>query len=275
MAAGTSAGQSRGFRSHRYLPPTGQGIHRIKLKPNEQTKRRAPAFQFYADDFLAGTLDLSQADVGAYIRLLCHQWNRGSIPVENEKQQRLAGGSISVDVLAKFRLLPDGRLVNERLEVERQKQSEYRELQSLKGKLSAEARKNQPDLNRGSTAVQPTHQPDGQPDTQPKSNSPSPSPSPTSTSIPSTDERGRKVNRFAPPTRDQLLLEAAKVGLPEDEVDKFLAHYGSNGWRVGKNPMKSWSHALAGWTVRWRTYPQRGSHSQTLFGTSTPADAAF
>ena len=123
-------------------------------------KRRAPAFQFYADDFLAGTLDLSQADVGAYIRLLCHQWNRGSIPVETEKQQRLAGGSVSVDVLAKFRLVDGSRLVNERLEQERQKQANYRELQRQKGKLSAESRQNQPEVNRGSTEP-PTGHPTG------------------------------------------------------------------------------------------------------------------
>ena len=47
--------------------------------------RKAPAFMFYADDFLAGTLEMSQEEVGQYIRLLCHQWNRGSIPVETER----------------------------------------------------------------------------------------------------------------------------------------------------------------------------------------------
>jgi len=133
---------------------------------------RSPAFQFYADDFLAGTLDLSQEEVGAYIRLLCHQWNRGSIPVETEKQQRLAGGSVSVDVLAKFRLVDGSGLVNDRLEKERAKQAEFRQKQREKGLLSAEARKKQPRFNHGSTAVGTAVQPSGQPDTQPEGNSP-------------------------------------------------------------------------------------------------------
>lgn len=133
---------------------------------------RSPAFQFYADDFLAGTLDLSQEEVGAYIRLLCHQWNRGSIPVETEKQQRLAGGSVSVDVLAKFRLVDGCGLVNDRLEKERAKQAKFRQKQREKGLLSAEARKNQPRFNRGSTAAGTPVQPSGQPDTQPEGNSP-------------------------------------------------------------------------------------------------------
>jgi len=133
---------------------------------------RSPAFQFYADDFLAGTLDLSQEEVGAYIRLLCHQWNRGSIPVETEKQQRLAGGSVSVDVLAKFRLVDGCGLVNDRLEKERAKQAEFRQKQREKGLLSAEARKNQPRFNHGSTKPPTAVQPSGQPDTQPEGNSP-------------------------------------------------------------------------------------------------------
>lgn len=58
--------------------------------------------------------------------------------------------------------------------------------------------------------------------------------------------------RFKPPTREELNLEAAKIGLPDIEVDKFVAYYGANGWKVGKVPMKSWPHALAGWAARWR-----------------------
>lgn len=163
---------------------------------------KAPAFQFYADDFLAGTLDLSQEELGAYIRLLCHQWNRGSIPVETEKQQRLAGGPVSADVLVKFQLMPDGRLVNERLEQEREKQANFREAQSKKGKASAEARRNQPESNRGSTAVQPRPQPD----VQPNGNSPSPSPSPSS----SKEEDIHSEKPAAPRKRDEVFDALAR-----------------------------------------------------------------
>jgi uncharacterized protein YdaU (DUF1376 family) len=141
--------------------------------------RKAPAFQLYTDDFLAGTLEMSQEEVGQFIRLLCHQWNRGSIPVETEKQQRLTGGCVSVDVLAKFRLCEDGSLRNERLESVRTERGLFLQQPSIKGQQSAEKRRLtaleiQPELNRTSTEVQPDTQPDG----QPESNSPSPSPSP-------------------------------------------------------------------------------------------------
>jgi len=149
----------------------------------EKKTRKAPAFQLYTDDFLAGTLDMSQAEVGQLIRLLCHQWNRGSIPVETEKQQRLAGGCVSVDVLAKFDECEDGLLRNIRLESVRTEKGKFLQSQSVKGKLSAEKRRldaleRQKQVNQNPTAVEPVLQPDDQPDTQPEFNSPSPSPSP-------------------------------------------------------------------------------------------------
>ena len=55
--------------------------------------------------------------------------------------------------------------------------------------------------------------------------------------------------RFIEPTRQELDLAAAKIGMASVEVDKFVAYYGSNGWRVGRNPMRSWQHALTRWKL--------------------------
>jgi|694.fasta_scaffold52573_10 uncharacterized protein YdaU (DUF1376 family) len=157
---------------------------------NEDKKtRKAPAFQLYTDDFLAGTIEMSQEEVGQFIRLLCHQWNRGSIPVETEKQQRLAGGCVSVDVLDKFDHCEDGLLRNKRLESVRTEKGKFLQSQSAKGKLSAEKRRlealeRQTQSNQNLTAVEPVLQPDDQPDTQPEFNSPSPSPNKRDTTSP-------------------------------------------------------------------------------------------
>ena len=221
---------------------------------SQESKRKAPAFQLYTDDFLSGTLEMSQAEVGQFIRLLCHQWNRGSIPVETEKQQRLAGGCVSVEVLAKFEECEDGFLRNKRLESVRTERGVFLQQQSQKGKLSAEKRRlaalaalagqpdTQPDLNQSSTAAQP----DGQPTPQPESNSPSPSPSPKEKN---TADKPPRV-RFQKPTVEELTAEAIKIGLPITEVDKFWNYYESNGWKVGKNPMKSWPATMKSWLSR-------------------------
>ena len=106
---------------------------------------RSPAFQFYPDDFVGGTVALTSEATGAYILLLCYQWGNGKIPSEKTAVDRIAGCTVTDDVLAKF---PNGK--NKRLEQERKKQSEYREKQRLNGIASGKARANQ-----RSTTVQP------------------------------------------------------------------------------------------------------------------------
>jgi hypothetical protein len=65
--------------------------------------------------------------------------------------------------------------------------------------------------------------------------------------------------RFVEPTREELDLAAAKIGLASAEVDKFVAYYGSNGWRVGRNPMRSWQHALTRWKLTSDEHRRTGS----------------
>jgi len=237
---------------------------------------RAPAFQFYADDFLAGTLDLSQEEVGAYVRLLCHQWNRGSIPVEAEKQQRLAGGSVSVDVLAKFRLQPDGKLVNERLEQERQKQADYREAQRQKGLASAEARRKQPKVNRKSTAVQPSHQPDG----QPEGNSPVSSlQTPVIIETHST-AHVPKGDAGEWPRLTEVKAAAAMQGIPSEVAAAFWNHFEAQGWQTKDGlPIVRWQSKLTSWWVneQARTAKDAARPRQTArtIGTSTPDNSDF
>jgi uncharacterized protein YdaU (DUF1376 family) len=214
---------------------------------NEDKKtRKAPAFQFYADDFLAGTLEMSQEEVGQYIRLLCHQWNRGSIPVETEKQQRLTGGCVSVDVLVKFRLCEDGLLRNERLETVRSEKDRYLQQQSQKGRKSAELRKlaltvvqpdTQPESNNGSTTVEIR--------LQPKVNSPSSTPAPNNKeeSIAPKSQR----SHFTTPTVEEVQAECVRIELSLLEAPKFVDYYESKGWLVGKAKMKSWKPALRNW----------------------------
>lgn len=96
---------------------------------------KPPAFQFYPDDFIGGTCDMSTKEVGAFIRLLCFQWTKGKIPSCGKKLARIAGTNVTPDVLAKFN---DG--MNQRLENERSKLEEYRKQKAQSGKNGAEKR---------------------------------------------------------------------------------------------------------------------------------------
>lgn len=60
--------------------------------------------------------------------------------------------------------------------------------------------------------------------------------------------------KFKKPEQNELELYAAKIGLPPLEIQKFYDYYESNGWRVGRNPMKSWEAAMRNWKNHLHTY---------------------
>lgn len=66
------------------------------------------------------------------------------------------------------------------------------------------------------------------------------------------------------PGHPEALLYAAKIGLPEPEVGRWFNHYDSNGWRVGRNPMRNWQAAMRNWKLTHeerRSQNSRGAHA--------------
>lgn len=59
----------------------------------------------------------------------------------------------------------------------------------------------------------------------------------------------KRPKRFVPPTREELVQYSSEKGLGLN-VDRFLDYYESNGWRVGKNPMKDWRAAARNWAAQ-------------------------
>jgi uncharacterized protein YdaU (DUF1376 family) len=150
---------------------------------------KAPAFQFYPADFLSDgrVMQMTLAECGAYIRLLCVAWIEGGLPADQDRLAQILGLAPRSFLKLWPALQPcfqehDGRLTQKRLEHERAKQATYREQQRQKGLASARLRQAYqggspddspppPNGNRGSTAVptaaptavQPSPQPEGQP----------------------------------------------------------------------------------------------------------------
>lgn len=120
---------------------------------------KPPAFQFYPSDFMMGTCMMTAEEVGAYIRLLCIQWDVGFLPNDDATLCRLGGcGGIAVASLRlKFEVGSDGKLRNSRLEQERSKQREYREKQAANG-----AKRWAGNAKPHAVAI-PTHDPDSMP----------------------------------------------------------------------------------------------------------------
>ena len=200
---------------------------------NEDKKtRKAPAFQFYADDFLAGTITMTNEERGAYIALLCIQWSKEAL-TENDFQRVCAGMPPHSQRIcqSKFQIDADGNYRNQRLEIEREKQVQYR--------------KKQTDNANKRWVGNATAYPTALPADMPNVCSPSPSPSPNNKeeSIAPKSQR----SRFVAPSVQEVETACIEIGLPTSEAGKFIDYYESKGWKVNKSPMKSWIASLRNW----------------------------
>jgi uncharacterized protein YdaU (DUF1376 family) len=176
---------------------------------------KPPAFQFYADDFLSGTSDMSPEEVGIYIRLLCHQWTKGGLPTDEPRLARMAGidGNAMVlpslsYVLAKFTASPDGLLRNGRMERVRAEQDANRAKRSSAGAKGAESRWGNGKRN-GNAMPEPLAKPSQ------NDSSPSPTPTPLNTLIPSASAEGERVLSNSPTAEQIYQAYPRKVGKVE------------------------------------------------------------
>lgn len=172
-------------------------------------ENKSPAFQFYVQDFLMGTLEFTAEQVGGYIRLLCHQWDKGGLPDDDKKLMQLSGMKAKAlpEVKVKFMRNDDGQLRNVRMEKVRDEQQEYRQKQ----KERAEKRWNKTDA----TAM-PRHD-SGicQTDALQSSSSPSSSPSKVNTEKTVGDES-------PPPVKKVVTEKQPKKPLVEKEPSVYM-----------------------------------------------------
>lgn len=194
--------------------------------------RKPPAFQFYADDFLAGVSTMTNEEVGLYIRLLAIQWSRGGVTEEDFRRIGTAIAQPSLNyVKAKFKIEDSGLLKNARLESERVKQSEFRENRSKSGKKGAEKR-----WHSHSTAIaQPLA----------KHSSPSPSPSPNSMSYNARVCAER-------PSLAEVQAYAAQIGLAPWKAEDWFNEMEGCGWLdFNHRPVDKWRPLLARVKAKW------------------------
>ena len=108
------------------------------------------AFLFWARDWLTNenVVLMSPAAKGVYVDLLCHCWLEGSIPACSEHLQRIARldaqtfAAIWSELCGRFAPHPTeaGRLINRRMDEERERAEERRKLRSDKAAKAAQAR---------------------------------------------------------------------------------------------------------------------------------------
>lgn len=188
-----------------------------------------PAFLFYPQDWIMGTVMMTNSQKGLYISLLCVQHQHGGIIAERYFDDTV-GDDISIR--SKFKKCENGYF-NERLKTETDKRQQFCEKQ----KANAEKRWNataMPNSCHGNATAMPTHMPNS-------------CLSSSSSSLITIKTQEECKKRFAPPSQQEVADYAKEIGR-NIEADRFCDFYASKGWKVGSAPMKDWKAAVRNWT---------------------------
>jgi uncharacterized protein YdaU (DUF1376 family) len=204
-------------------------------------------FELNIRDFIADTTGLSQNEYGAYFLLLMEYYRKGEpLPDDIIKLCKTAKATTQkerqalVSVLDQyFPVGEDGLRHNNRADEEIEKYINKQQANAKNGKLGGRPKK--PNDNPKESERFSNGNPN---ETQAKGNQEPV----TKNQEPVT--KNHRVQAFAKPSLEVVSEFFGERGYPAAEAPKFWHYYEANGWRVGKNPMKNWKSAAAGWVVR-------------------------
>lgn len=78
-------------------------------------------------------------------------------------------------------------------------------------------------------------------------------------------ESSNKAKRFVKPTLEEVQAYITEKGLNVN-AEKFIDYYESNGWKVGRNPMKDWKATVRRWNTT-ETKAEKPQESDNLLST--------
>ena len=184
-----------------------------------------PAFLFYSNDFLSGTYTMTDEQVGKFIRLLCLQHQKYQI---SKKDMLSICKAYDEDIFSKF-VEDDGFFFNQRLRDEATKRAKYTESRRNNAK------------SKNSTNDSREHMPMHMEDENENENI-----NDIEDNVSYRLKNEKKFKKIPPSlleVKDRISERCLKI-----DAEKFVAHYESNGWKVGKNPMKNWDSCLTTWS---------------------------
>jgi hypothetical protein len=164
---------------------------------------------------------------GQFITLLCLQHQKGTL---TDKTIRLSLGSVSVDVLSKFSKDKDGNFFNERLSEEIEKRIQFTESRRNNGSKGGRPKNNTKPLGLAKHNLMED--------------------------VNENENEDININKSKCSFEQVYEYMAIRIGIDQAkiEAEKFVNYYTSNGWKVGKNPMKSWGAAANNWITNTKQY---------------------
>lgn len=217
---------------------------------------------------------LSMLQHGAFNLLMDSCYDREEFPTREEAIDWLWASSKeeieAIDfVLTKFFILKDGRYIQNRISEEVQEYHGVCQSNAINGKKGGRPKgsKNKPrethsvNLETHSVNLESESKANKSETAQNKTLTTNHEPL-TTNHEPIKEPAQRK--RFAPPARGDvhsyMLEREMDNGSAIPESEKFIDHYISNGWKVGRNPMKDWKAAVRNW-MKGKDYASHRSAS--------------
>ena len=197
-----------------------------------------PAFLFYPGDYVSGTMGMTFEEKGAYMDLLMLQFNRGHM---NTHMIQHTIGHLWEQVKCKFIQDDEGLWYNVRLDIEKDKRKTFTE--SRRNNIKSKGKPKD-------TTSYETHM--------------------NVHMKPHMENVNENINKDINNIKSRCNFEQAfeyisiRIGVDKAkiEAEKFVNYYESNGWKVGKNPMKNWKAAANNWITNLNTYAKGTSNNQ-------------
>ena len=197
-----------------------------------------PAFLFYPGDYVSGTMGMTFEEKGAYMDLLMLQFNRGHM---NTHMIQHTVGHLWEQVKCKFIQDNEGLWYNVRLDVEKEKRKTF-----------TESRR-----NNMKPKDKPSYEPPYETHMQHHMDSHMENVNENINKDINTNKSKCSFEQAFEYMANKISLDLAKI-----EAEKFVNYYTSNGWKVGKNPMKSWTHAANTWLINSKQYAKGTTNNQ-------------
>ena len=197
-----------------------------------------PAFLFYPGDYVSGTMGMTFEEKGAYMDLLMLQFNRGHM---NTNMIQHTVGHLWEQVKSKFIQDEEGLWYNVRLDFEKEKRKTF-----------TESRRNN---------IKPKEKPKNEPSYETHMDSHM---TPHMENENENINKDININKSKCKLVDSLEYFSIRLGIEQGkiEAEKFFNYYESNGWKVGKNPMKNWKAAANNWITNSNTYAKGTTNNQ-------------
>ncbi len=198
-----------------------------------------PAFLFYPGDYVSGTMGMTFEEKGAYMDLLMLQFNRGHM---TQHMIHHTVGHLWEQVKCKFIQDEEGLWYNIRLDIEKDKRKTFTE--SRRNNIKGKQKSIELPSYESHMDTHMTHH---------------------------MENENENINKDIITNKSKCDLNEAfeyfsiKLGLEKGKIEgeKFFNYYESNGWKVGKNPMKNWKAAANNWITNKHTYEKGTTTNQS------------